>query len=105
MVTTLYSIIAPVFFFVCLLIKWGLNIQNCYKIAVVSSKGKYTLASELINKQLKGSCGESASEIEVSDSCNIFFVGGSDTKTINFDAPDELLEKTASLKHLLTDWL
>lgn len=55
------------------------------------SKGKviYTLISELINKQLKGSCDESGSEIEVSDNSEKYFSDESDTETIDFAALDK----------------
>ena len=55
------------------------------------SKAKviYTLVSELINKQLKGSCDESGSEIEVSDNSEKYFSAESDTETIDFAALDK----------------
>lgn len=43
----------------------------------------YTLAFELINKQLKGTCDESEIEVEVSDSSHSCFSDASDTKTID----------------------
>ena len=90
--------------FVHCLIKWGTKIQKCFKTAMALSKGKdtYILASELINKYLKRYCHESESETEVTDSPDSCFSDGSDTKTINFGAPDGLLNNSACLNPLPT---
>ena len=57
----------------------------------------YSKPSQLINKWLEESCGESESKVEVPDKSDSYFSDESDIKTIDSVAPDEILDNLASL--------
>ena len=65
----------------------------------VEEKLIYTLdeTSVLINKWLEKSYDESESEIEASSNWDSYFSDESDTKTIDFVAPNEHLDNSASI--------
>ena len=46
---------------------------------------------------MEGSCNEPKSKITVSDNSDIYFIYESGTKTVDFIAPDELLDSSPSL--------